>query len=178
VPERLRTDANLRAFPGTVLVAPEALAPFAGLPVLRIDATGQGIARYAVYYGDLTTAGASVSGLVGRSSFDTSQPKIADCAPEATYCKGPSPGQTSGPPGLELFRAPGLVEDYPAFVVHRVCCTSVVWTVSWYEPAANMSYTLDLTRALALRYGSEQAQGDEAGARAVAALAMRLVRLP
>jgi hypothetical protein len=178
VPERLRTDANLRNFPGTVLVAPAALAPFAALPILRLDATGQGIARYAVYYGDLTTGGATISGLVGRASFDTGPPKLPDCAPDATYCVGPVPGQTSGPPGLEIFRAPGLVEDYPAVVVHRVCCNGVFWSVSWYEPTANMSYSIDLSRAVALRYGNEQASDDEAAARAVAALAPMLVRLP
>ena len=43
VPERLRLDAGLRSFPGTVLVAPSSLAPFKDLPILRLDATGQGV---------------------------------------------------------------------------------------------------------------------------------------
>jgi hypothetical protein len=178
VPERLRSDANLRSFPGPVLVAPMSLEPFASLPVLRLDANGLGIARYAVYYGDLTTGGATISGLVGRASFDASAPRLPDCAADAAYCAGLVAGQSPGPPGLELFRAPDLVEDYPAFVTHRVCCNGVMWSLSWYEPRANMSYTIDLSRSVATRFGSPAAEADLGAARAVAALAPQLVRLP
>src|SRR5262249_25018964 len=38
VPARLRADATLRDFPGTVLVAPDRLAPFADLAIQRVDA--------------------------------------------------------------------------------------------------------------------------------------------
>jgi hypothetical protein len=174
----LRSDASLRAFPGTVLVAPSSLEPFASLPVARLDATGLGIARYAVYYGDLTSGGASISGLIGRTSFDSSAPRLADCPADAAYCAGWAPGQTTGVAGLELFRAPELVADYPSFATHRVCCNGVFWSFSWYEPAANMSYTIDLSRSVALRFGTPAVDGDVAAARAVAALAPRLVRLP
>lgn len=179
VPQRLRSDSGLRSFPGTVLVAPSTLEPFAELPVLRLDAAAQGIARYAVYYGDLTNGGATISGLVGRTSFDSATPQLPDCAADAAYCSGPAPGMPrSAPPGVELFRAPDLVETYPAFVTHRVCCNGVAWSVSWYEPQANMSYTIDLSRSVAARYGSPSVEADAAAARTVAALATRLVRLP
>jgi len=179
VADRLRLDAGLRSFPGTVLVAPSSLAPFADLPILRLDATSQGIARYAVYYGDLTTGVATISGLIGRESFDNAAPHPPDCAPDADYCAGPGAGQTTrDPPGLELFRTAGLVEDYPAFVTHRVCCNGVFWSVSWFEPRANMSYTIDLSRNVAARFGSPRAENDLAAARSVAALATQLVRLP
>ena len=75
-----------------------------------------------VYYGNLTTGGATISGLVGRAAFDATAQRPSDCAPDAAYCAGLVAGQTAGPPGLELFRAPDLVADFPAFVVHRVCC--------------------------------------------------------
>jgi hypothetical protein len=178
VPERLRSDAGLKDFPGTVLVAPSTLEPFAGLPILRLDAASRGIARYAVYYGDLTNGGATISGLVGRDAFDSSAPRFADCGPAAEYCAGPVAGQPSGPPGLELFRGPGPVLDGPAFVTHRVCCNGVFWSVSWYEPRTNMSYTIDLSRSVATRYGSKAAEHDVVAAHAVAALATQLVRLP
>ena len=179
VPERLRSDSGLRSFPGTVLVAPSTLEPFAELPVLRLDAAAQGIARYAVYYGDLTSGGATISGLVGRTSFDSATPQLPDCAPDAAYCSGPAPGQPrSAPPGVELFRAADLVETYPAFVTHRVCCNGVAWSVSWYEPRANMSYTIDLFRSVAAHYGSPNVDADTDAARTIAALATRLVRLP
>jgi hypothetical protein len=180
IPERLRSDDALRSFPGTVLIAPSSLEPFASLPVLRIDANGMGIARYAVYYGDLTTGGASIAGLVGRASFDSGAPRLPDCSADALYCAGPVPGQPAGttPPGLELFRAPGLVDDNPAFATHRVCCNGVFWLLSWYEPRANMSYTIDVSRSVAARYGTPSAAGDESAARAFAALAPKLVRLP
>ena len=178
IPDRLRTDASLRAFPGTVLVAPSTLEPFASLPVARLDATGMGIARYAVYYGDLTTGGATISGLIGRTSFDSSAPRLPDCPAQAAYCAGPAPGQTAGTAGLELFRSPDLIADAPAFATHRVCCNGVFWSFSWYEPAANMSYTIDLSRSVALRFGSPSIDGDVTAARAVAELAPRLVRLP
>jgi hypothetical protein len=180
VPERLRSDAGLRAFPGTVLVAPSTLEPFGSLPILRLDAASQGIARYAVYYGDLTNGGATISGLVGRASFDGGAPRLAGCAMDAGYCSGPVPGQSSGPPGLELFRAPEVVEvvSNPAFVIHRVCCNGVFWSLSWYEQRTNMSYTIDLSRSVAARYGSPAADDDVAAARSVATLARQLVRLP
>jgi hypothetical protein len=179
VPQRLSSDAGLRSFPGTVLVAPTTLAPFKDLPILRLDATGQGIARYAVYYGDLTTGVASISGLIGRQSFDNAAPKLLDCPAEATYCAGPGTGQSaSDPPGVELFRPPDLITDYPAFATHRVCCNGVFWSLSWYEPATNMSYTIDLSRSVAAQFGSPTADNDIAAARAVANLARQLVRLP
>jgi hypothetical protein len=179
LPERLRSDSGLRSFPGTVLVAPPTLEPFAWLQVSRMESTGLGIARYAVYYGDLSTGGATISGLVGRTSFDGGAPRLADCAASATYCVGPAPGQAAGgaPPGVELFRASDLVEDFPAYAIHRVCCNGTFWSVSWYEPHANMSYTLDLSRSVAARYGSPTADADLSAARAVAALASKLVRL-
>jgi hypothetical protein len=179
VPERLRDDVGLRSFPGVVIVPPTALAPFKDLPIMRIDATSQGIARYAVYYGDVTTGVAAISGLIGRSSFDTAAPHIADCAPDATYCAGPGVGQsTSDAPGLELFRPEHLVGENPAFVTHRVCCSGVYWSLSWYEPATNMSYTIDLSRSVAMEFGSTTADDNVDAARAVGALAGQLVRLP
>lgn len=178
IPDRLRSDAGLRSFPGAVLVPPSTLAPFKDLRILRLDETGQGIARYAVYYGDLTTGVASISGLVGRASFDAALPRLPDCAPEAAYCSGPGVGQSPGdPPGVELFRAPDLVGSDPAFVVHRTCCNGVFWSLNWYEPNTNMSYTIDLSRNVAALYGSPTTNGDLAAARKVAALASALVRL-
>jgi hypothetical protein len=178
VPERLRSDAGLRNFPGTVLVPPSDLAPFKDLPILRLDATGQGIARYAVYYGDLTTGSASVSGLIGRASFDAAAPRLPDCAPDAAYCAGPGVGQSSSDaPGVELFRPPDLVNDDPAFETHRVCCNGVFWSLGWYEPNTNMSYTIDLSRNVAMQFGGSTADGDLPAARAVAALARQLVQL-
>ncbi len=179
VPDRLRNDVGLRSFPGVVIVPPSGLAPFNDLPIMRIDATSQGIARYAVYYGDVTTGVAAISGLIGRNSFDAAAPKIADCAPDAPYCAGPGVGQSaSDPPGLELFRPEHLVGDNPAFATHRVCCSGVYWSLSWYEPASNMSYTIDLSRDVATQFGSSSADDDVDAARAVGALAPQLVRLP
>ena len=179
VPDRVRQDSALRSFPGEVLVPPSDLAPFKDLPFLRLDATGQGIARYAVYYGDLTTGVASVSGLIGRAAFDSALPHMPDCAAEAAYCAGLAVGQSAGDsPGVELFRPTNLVGDFPAFATHRVCCNGVFWSVSWYEPGPNMSYTIDLSRNVASQFGSRTAEGDINAARAVAALANRLVRLP
>jgi hypothetical protein len=179
VPDRLRFDAGLRAFPGTVLVPPSMLAPFKDLQILRLDAAAQGIARYAVYYGDLTTGVASISGLIGRASFDAAAPHLSDCAGNATYCTGPGVGQSpSDPPGVELFRPPDLVGGYPAFATHRVCCNGVFWSLSWYEPDTNMSYTIDLSRSVAAQFGGASTNDDVAAARSVAALASQLVRLP
>ncbi len=179
IPQRLSSDVGLRSFPGTVVVPPSSLPPFRDLPILRIDATGQGIARYAVYYGDLTTGVATITGLIGRASFDASAPRVVGCAPDATYCAGIGPGQgQTDPPGLELFRPAHLVSDDPAFASHRVCCNGVFWTVSWYDPGTNMSYTIDLSRNVALQYGSSTVEDDVAAARSVGALASQLVRLP
>lgn len=179
VPERLLDDVGLRSFPGVVILPPSGLAPFKDLPIMRIDATSQGIARYAVYYGDVTTGVAAISGLIGRNSFDVAAPRIPNCAPDAVYCAGPGVGQSpSDPPGLELFRPEHLVGENPAFATHRVCCNGVYWSLSWYEPATNMSYTIDLSRSVAMAYGSTTADDDVDAARTVGALAGQLVRLP
>jgi hypothetical protein len=179
IPQRLRDDVGLHSFPGVVIVPPTDLAPFKDLPIMRIDATSQGIARYAVYYGDVTTGVAAISGLIGRTSFDAAAPRIADCAPDAAYCAGPGVGQPAlDPPGLELFRPEHLVGENPAFATHRVCCSGVYWSLSWYEPATNMSYTIDLSRGVAMEFGGASADDNVAAARAVGALAGQLVRLP
>lgn len=178
VPERLLRDTALRNFAGTALVAPSNLEPFASLPILRTEATSQGIAGYAVYYGDLTTSSASVSGRLGRASFDAGAAGPAGCSPDGAYCAGPVPGQSSGAPGLELFRGPGLVGDFPAYATHRVCCNGVFWSLSWYEPNVNMSYTIDVSRSAAAQYGGPLADGNVDAARSFANLASQLVRLP
>ena len=179
VPQRLGTDEGLRTFPATVLVAPENLAPFAGLPVFRVDANGRGLARYAVYYGDWARGGATISGLIGRAAFDQALPQLPECAVAANYCVGPAPGQSTGAPGLELFRAADLVEsDYPAFATHRVCCNGVFWSVNWYEPRANMSYSIDLSRTIASPFGDDIGPQNLSAAQSVGALARQLVRLP
>jgi hypothetical protein len=178
VPERLRLDSSLRNFPGTVLVAPAALEPFASLPILRSEAANLGIARYAVYYGDLTSGSATISGLIGRASFDAGTPRLPDCAPDSAYCAGPVPGQTSGQPGLELFRGTDLVEGDEAFATHRTCCNGVFWSINWFEPRTNMSYTIDLSRNAATLFGSQTPDADRAAAHAASGLASQLVRLP
>jgi hypothetical protein len=178
VPDRLRTDAALKNFPGTALVAPSNLEPFASLPILRTEATSQGIAGYAVYYGDLTTGSATISGRLGRASFDAGAAGPPGCSPDGAYCAGPVPGQSSGPPGLEFFRTPGLVDDHPAYASHRVCCNGVFWSLSWYEPNANTSYTIDVSRSAAAQYGGPVAEANVEAARTFAALAPQLVRLP
>jgi hypothetical protein len=63
-------------------------------------------------------------------------------------------------------------------VSHRVCCNGDFWSLSWYEERTNMSYTIDLSRSVAARFGNSAAEGDVAAAHAVAALAPQLVRLP
>ncbi len=178
VPDRLRSDDGLRIFPNPVLVAPAGLDPFASLPVIRVDANGRGLARYAVYYGDWSVGGATITGLIGRSAFDSAAPPIAGCAPEASYCLGPAPGQNAGPPGQELFRADDLVEDYPALATHRVCCNGVFWSLTWYEERANMTYTIDLSRTLAIPFGAMIGEENGAAAHELGALARQLVRLP
>lgn len=178
VPQRLKDDDTLHRFPGPVLVAPAQLQPFASLNILRTEGTGQGIARYAIYYGDLSTGGATISGIVGRAALDGATPRVGDCAADATYCQGAVPGQPPGPPGIELFRAPDLVQDYPSFVTHRTCCNGVFWSVSWYEPRANVTYEVDLSKSVAGRYGSAAVDSDAAAARSVAQIADALVRLP
>jgi len=178
VPERLRADAALKSFPGTVLVAPSGLEPFASLPVVRTESASRGIARYAVYYTDLTNGAATISGLLGRESFDNGATRLPDCSPDGTYCSGRVPGQSSGPPGLELFRTPDLVGDYPAYATHRVCCNGVFWSLSWYEPRTDMSYSIEVSRSAAVQYGGSVAEGNVGAARALAVLASELVRLP
>ena len=103
---------------------------------------------------------------------------MPNCGADTEYCSGQVAGQPPGPNGLELFRTPDLVNGTPAFVTHRVCCNGVFWSLSWYEERTNMSYTIDLSRSVASRYGSLAAEDDVAAARAVGALAAQLVRLP
>lgn len=57
----------------------------------------------------------------------------------------------------------------PAFAVHRVCCNGTYWSLDWYDPMTNMSYSIDLSRAVATQFDTPQAVG---------ALVGQLVRLP
>ena len=59
-----------------------------------------------------------------------------------------------------------------------MCCNGVFWSLSWYEPTTNMSYTIDLSRSVAAQFGSSNADQDVAAARRVGELAAHLVRLP
>jgi hypothetical protein len=59
-----------------------------------------------------------------------------------------------------------------------VCCKGVFWSLSWYDPSTNMSYTIDLSRNVATQFGGPAATNDLPAARSVAALASQLVRLP
>jgi DnaJ domain len=179
IPQRVANDDALKSFPGTVLVAPQSLPPFSSLPVVRVDANGLGIARYAVYYGDWSQGGATITGLVGRGAFDSSMPSLPGCDAQAAYCVGPAPGQSSGANGFELFRPGDLVDDAPAVATHRVCCNGTFWSVAWYEPRANMSYSIDLSRALAMQFAGDTLNATNVdAARGVASLAKQLVRLP
>ena len=69
-------------------------------------------------------------------------------------CLGPAPGQTEGPPGLELFRAPNLLADSPAFVTHRVCCNGVFWSLSWYDSRADLGFSNRTSSTVALMLGN------------------------
>jgi hypothetical protein len=131
-----------------------------------------------VYYGDWSAGGANITGLIGRAAFDTAIPQLAGCPSDATYCVGPAPGQSGGPPGMEVFRADDLVDDNPAFASHRVCCNGEFWSLSWYEERANMSYTIDLSRSQAAAFGSTIGEENAAAAHQLGALARQLVRLP
>ena len=179
---------ELRGFAGTVLVPPDGLAPFAELRPYRVEigrvrGTGPARGRYLIQYREgesrsLDAGQAQIAGTIGREEFDEAVEALANlsfrrCDADAAYCTENVGGHDGAAPASELFR--GLsVDDGPAIVEHVTCCGGHNWTLTWFDPARDMTYELVLLGPRADAYGTEITPENLASARAIAELAARL----
>jgi hypothetical protein len=179
--------AELRTFPGVVLVPTVDLEPFGTLEPWRVEftrpvagTTSLARGRYLVQYRDpLGGAGsAQVGGTMGRDELDGTLETLAArsftrCPADAAYCVENVGGQDGAVPASEVFR--GLrVLDGPAVVEHVVCCGGHYWSLTWYDDARDMTYSLILVGPLADQYGTTIAVENERAALTISEIAGRL----
>ena len=182
--------AELRTFPGVVLVPTTELEPFGALEAWRVElnrprpgSTTAVRGRYLVQYRDPEggTGSAQIGGVMGRDELDQTLTTLAArsfrrCPPEAAYCSENIAGQDGAMPASEVFR--GLaVQDGPAVVEHVVCCGGHYWSLSWYDAIRDMTYTLVLVGPVADQYGSGITEENGSAAQTIVEIAARLVPL-
>jgi hypothetical protein len=185
---------ELRTFPGVVLIpAPEA-EPFSGLEPWRVElnrpmpgstpgSTRTIRGRYLIQYrehGD-GSGSAQIGGSIGQEELDRTLVTLAArsftrCPEDAPYCVENVGGQDGATPASEVFR--GLtVQDGPAVVEHVICCGGHYWSLTWFDPARDMTYGLVLVGPTADLYGSEISPDNVGSALAIAEAAAQLVAL-
>jgi hypothetical protein len=182
---------ELHTFPGVVLLPTTGLEPFAQLEPWRVElnrprpgstpAVIRG--RYLVQYRDPQggTGSAQIGGAIGRADLDQALVALAArsfrrCPADAPYCVENVAGQDGAAPASEVFR--GLtVNDGEAVVEHVVCCGGHYWSVTWYDPARDMTYSMVLVGPLADRYGTTITPDNASVAASLAGLAGRLAPL-
>jgi hypothetical protein len=188
--------AELRNFPGVVLVPTPTLAPFDGLEPWRVElnrpragSTGPLRGRYLIQYRDQRVdesgthldGSAQIGGTLGRDEFDQTVTTLAmrsfkRCAGDAPYCAENVGGRDDTPAASELFRGL-LVGEHSALAEHVVCCGGHYWSLSWFDEARAMSYTLVLVGPLAEAYATTITPDNDVHARAIAEIATQLVPL-
>jgi hypothetical protein len=181
---------ELRTFPGVVLLPSTDLAPFNALEPWRVElnrprpgSTAIVHGRYLVQYRDPQggTGSAQVGGSIGREELDQTLVTLAArsfkrCPADAPYCVENVAGQDGAAPASEVFR--GLtVNDGQAVVEHVVCCGGHYWSLTWYDLARDMTYTMVLVGPIADRYGTTIAPENEGAAASIAEIAGQLVPL-
>jgi hypothetical protein len=184
------TFAELRSFPGVVLVPSVDLEPFSMLEPWRVEfnrpvpgSTAIVRGRYLIQYRDpLGGAGSvQIGGSMGRDELDQTLATLAGrsfrrCPPDAAYCLENVGGQDGTMPASEVFR--GLtVHDGPAVVEHVVCCGGHYWSLTWYDATRDMTYSLVLVGAVADQYGVGIAAENEHVALTIAEIAGGLAPL-
>jgi hypothetical protein len=181
---------ELRKFQGVVLVPAADLEPFAALEAWRVEmnrpvAGSSAVVRgrYLIQYRDPQdgAGSAQVGGATGREELDQMLMTLASrsftrCPEDAAYCVETVAGQDGAPPASELFR--GItVNDGPAVVEHVVCCGGHYWSLTWYEAARDITYSMVLEGPIADQYGDGIAAENVSVATTLAAMAGRLVPL-
>jgi hypothetical protein len=182
---------ELHTFPGVVLLPATDLEPFAQLEPWRVEMNrprpGATVtvlrSRYLVQYRDPErgTGSAQIGGAIGRDDLDQALTALATrsfrrCPADAPYCVENVAGQDGAAPASEVFR--GLtVRDGEAVVEHVVCCGGHYWSLTWYDPARDMTYTMVLVGPTADRYGSTLTPDNVSVAAALAGIASRLAPL-
>jgi hypothetical protein len=181
---------ELRSFQGVVLVPTADLDPFTALEAWRVEmnrpvAGSSAVVRgrYLIQYRDADggAGSAQIGGAMGREELDQTLMALASrsftrCPEDAGYCVENVAGQDGAPPASELFRGV-TVNDGPAVVEHVVCCGGHYWSLTWYEAARDMTYTMILVGPVADQYGAGIAAENVSVATALAGIAGRLTPL-
>lgn len=182
--------AELRNFPGVVLVPPADLAPFSGLEPWRVElnrpragAVGPLRGRYLVQYRDPQqgTGSVQIGGTLGRDELDQtlttlSMRSFQRCPADAEYCAENVGGQDDTAPASEVFRGL-MVGDNAAVAEHVVCCGGHYWSLTWFDEARVMTYSLVLVGPVADQYASTITPDNTAVAGEIAEIAAALTPL-
>jgi hypothetical protein len=182
--------AELRTFPGVVLLPPADLSPFAALEPWRVElnrprpgSTSIVHGRYLVQYRESQdgSGSAQVGGSQGRDDLDQMVTAMATrsytrCPADAAYCVENVAGQDGAAPASEVFR--GLrVDDGEAIVEHVICCGGHYWSLTWYDTPRDMTYSLVLVGSVADQFGDTIGQDNASIAANLAGMAERLTPL-
>lgn len=182
--------AELRTFPGVVLLPPADLSPFSQMEPWRVElnrprpgSTAIVHGRYLVQYREPQSGPGSgqVGGSMGRDDLDQMLVALgtlsyARCSADAPYCSENVAGQDGAPPASEVFR--GLtVNDGEAVVEHVICCGGHYWSLTWYDAQRDMTYNLVLVGAMADQLGNTISPDNVSTAKSLTGLATRLTPL-
>ena len=150
LPGVLRDNPILRTFPRPVLVPPTNLPPFDALmrESPRISGTlcdndPVCLPRYVIDYGQLTSAGAQISGFGGRDIFESdASAATAACGSPVMTCTAAA---ISGRPEVWYQRDLRTAAAIPAVARHQGCCPGPYWVLTWYDTASSTTYRLQLS---------------------------------
>jgi hypothetical protein len=182
--------AELRTFPGVVLLPPTDLSPFSLLEPWRVElnrprpgSTALLHGRYLVQYREPQggSGSAQVGGSMGRDDLDQALVALTTrsftrCAADAPYCVENVAGQDGAAPASEVFRGLG-VNDGEAVAEHVVCCGGHYWSLTWYDSTRDMTYNLVLVGPIADRYGTTIGPENASVAASLAEIAVHLTPL-
>jgi hypothetical protein len=180
----------LRRFPGTVLVPPEGLTPFAHVPLVRAEAYEAGSPitaldepMYVAVWddGQAFDKYTSIQGTRGSGPLALAAREDASCLPQPDYCPiAPIGGE--GEPVGEVFLSLSI-RGAPARISRLACCNGGGWFARWYDASADVTYDLALPLSAAYPHASPAGRGygsspeNIRGARQVVGIAEQLVRL-
>jgi hypothetical protein len=181
---------ELRSFPGVVLLPAASQEPFAQLEPWRVElnrprpgSTAVVHGRYLVQYRDPLggVGSAQIGGSLGREELDQTVATLAGrsfkrCAADTPYCAETVAGLDGAAPASEVFRGLSVGEG-PAVVEHVVCCGGHYWSLTWYDPARDMTYGLVLVGPVADLYGDTISPENAGVAASLADVAGRLAPL-
>jgi hypothetical protein len=140
------SDNPISEFRGPILVPIEQSVPFDQTVLSAVDRFGgspYGNAQdeYEIRLGASSVETSIVlTGKRGRFEFDR---MAQSCDIQAAYCTANVYGRADASSNEEFFSSI-TVKGQPAIVSHANCCAGGDWDISWYDPAADITYDINV----------------------------------